>query len=87
MVQECVCVFSYIHCSVDLSYGLIIQGELVDLDAVADQLTHDFDLELVQLALADGVSFGNDWDDVDLQQDGIHVHVQNNGLFFHTNRN
>lgn len=83
----CVCVFPYIHCCVDLSYGLIIQGELVDLDPVADQLTHDFDLELVQLALTDGVRFGNHWDDVHLQRDRIHlhVHVQNNTFFFLSN--
>lgn len=62
--------FAYIHSSVDLSDSLIIQGELVDLDAVADQLAHDFDLELVQLALTDGVSFGDHWDDVHLRQDG-----------------
>lgn len=75
-------VFPYIHCRVDLSYGLIIQWELVDLDPVADQLTHDFDLELVQLALTDGVRFRNHWDDVHLQQDIIHlyVHVQKNRL-------
>lgn len=65
----------YIHCGVDLSNSLIIQGELVDLDPIADQFTHDFDLELVQLSLADGVSFGNHWDDVHLQQQGIHLHL------------
>lgn len=64
------CAFPYIHSSVDLSDGLIIEGELVNLDAVADQLTHDFNLELVQLALTDGVSFSDHWDDVHLQQDG-----------------
>lgn len=57
----------HIHGGVDLGDGLIIQGELVDLDTVADQLAHDFDLELVQLALADGVCFGDHWDDVHLQ--------------------
>lgn len=78
------CAFPYIHCCVDLSYGLIIQGELVDLDTVADQLTHDFDLELVQLALTDGVCFCNHWDDVHLQQDRIHldVRVPNNAFFY-----
>ncbi len=85
-VCVCVCVFPYIHCSVDLGYSLIIQGELVYLDPVADQFTHDFDLELVQLALADGVSFGDHWDDVHLQQDGKYVHVQaqNSRFFFHS---
>ena len=62
--------FSYIHCSVDLSDGLVVEGELVYLDPVADQLAHDFDLELVQLTLTDGVRFGDHWDDVHLQQRG-----------------
>lgn len=57
----------YVHGCVDLCDGLIIQRELVDLDAVADQFAHDFDLELVQFALTDGVCFGNHWDDVDLE--------------------
>lgn len=61
--------FPYIHCSVDLSDRLIIERELIDLDAVADQLAHDFDLELVQLALTDGVSFGDHWNYVHLQRD------------------
>lgn len=65
--EECVGACPYIHGCVDLCYGLIIQGKLVDLDAVADQLAHDFDLELVQFALTDGVCFGNHWDDVDLK--------------------
>lgn len=60
------CASSYIHSSVDFGYSLIVQRELVDLDSVADKLTHDFDLELVQLALTDGVGFGDDGDDVHL---------------------
>lgn len=59
--------FPYVHGGVDLGYGFIIQRELVDLDAVADQFAHDFDLELVQFALTDGVCFGDHWDDVDLK--------------------
>lgn len=65
--EQCVGATPYVHGCVDLCDGLIIQGELVDLDAVADQLAHDFDLELVQFALTDGVCFGNHWDDVDLK--------------------
>ena len=61
---------SYVHGSVDLSHGLVVQRELVDLDPVADQLAHDLDLELVQLTLADGVRLGDDGDDVDLQWGG-----------------
>lgn len=71
MHQVTHCMFSYIHCGVDLRDGLVIQRELVDLDAVADQLTHDFDLELVQLAFTDGVCFGDHWDDVHLQTGNI----------------
>lgn len=58
----------YVHSSVDFGYSLIVQRKLVDLHSVADEFTHDFDLELVQLTLADGVSFGDDWDDVHLWQ-------------------
>lgn len=58
----------YVHRGVDLCYSLIIQWELVDLDPVADQFAHDFDLELVQFALTDGVCFGDHWDDVDLKR-------------------
>lgn len=61
------CVTSYVHSGVDFGHGLIIQGELVDLDAIADQLTHDFDLKLMQLALTDGVSLGDHRDDVHLR--------------------
>ena len=68
-VCVCVCV-SHVHGGVDLSHGLVVQGELVDLDPVADQLAHDLDLELVQLTLADGVRLGDDGDDVDLQWGG-----------------
>lgn len=39
---------------------------MVDLDPIADQLTHDLDLELVELTLGDGVSFGNDGNNVHL---------------------
>lgn len=62
--------FPHVHGGVDLGHGLVVQGELVDLDPVADQLAHDLDLKLVQLALADGVSFGDDRDNVHLGQDG-----------------
>lgn len=58
---------THIHHRVDLGHGLVVRGELVDLHPIADQLAHDLDLELVQLALGDGVCFGNDWDDVHLE--------------------
>lgn len=57
---------THIHDCIDLCDSLVICGKLVDLDPVADQLTHDLDLELVELALGDGVSLGNDGDDVHL---------------------
>lgn len=57
----------YIHGGVDFCHRFIISGELVDLDSVADQLTGDFDFELGQFALRDGIWLCNDWDDVDLK--------------------
>lgn len=62
---------SYVHGGVDLCHRLVVGGELVDLNAVADQLTGDLDLELGQLALGDSVRFGNDGDDVDLSFEEI----------------
>lgn len=58
---------TYAHCGIYLGHCLFVRRELVDLDAVADQLAHDFTLELVQLVFGDGVSLGNDGDDVHLQ--------------------
>lgn len=58
---------TYTHCGIDLGHCLFICWELVDLDTVADQLTHDFTLELVQLVFCNGVGLGNDGDDVHLQ--------------------
>lgn len=57
----------YIHGGVDLCHRLVISGELVYLNTVADQLTGDLDFELGQLALGDGVRLGNDWNNIDLQ--------------------
>lgn len=57
---------SYVHGGVDLCHRLVVDGELVDQNTVADQLTGDLDLELGQLAFGDGVWFGDDGDDVDL---------------------
>lgn len=58
---------TYAHRGIYLSHCLFICWELVDLDAIADQLAHDFTLELVQLVFCNGVSLGNDGDDVHLQ--------------------
>ncbi len=60
-------VCTHVHGRVDLGHGLVVDGKLVDLHAVAHQLAHDLDLELVQLALGDGVGFSDDGDDVDLR--------------------
>lgn len=59
---------THIHHRVDLSDCFIVCGELIDLHTVADQLAHYLYLELVQLALGDGVCFGNNWNDIHLQQ-------------------
>lgn len=56
----------YVHGGVDLRHRLVISGKLVDLHAVADQFTGDFDFELGQLTLWDGIRLGNDWDNIDL---------------------
>lgn len=42
-----------IHDCINLCDGLFISGKLVDLDPTADQLTHDLDLELVELILGE----------------------------------
>lgn len=67
---------THIHDRINLCHGLVISGKLVDLDPVADQLAHDLDLELVELTLGDGVSLGNDGNDVNLpgpEKRGQHV--------------
>lgn len=46
---------TYIHGGVDLSDGLVVGGKLVDLNSIADKLTCDFELELGQLTLGDGI--------------------------------
>lgn len=61
---------AHIHDCVNLCNSLIICGKLVDLDPVADQLAHDLDLELVELALRDGVSLGDDGNNVHLPGSG-----------------
>lgn len=58
---------TYVHGGVDLSDGLVIGGELVDLNSIADQLAGDLELELGQLALGDGIRLGDDWNNIYLQ--------------------
>lgn len=57
----------YIHGGVDLCHRLIISGKLVDLHSITDQFTGDFDFELGQFTLGDGIWLGNDWNNVDLR--------------------
>lgn len=59
----------YIHGGVDLCNRLIVGGKLVDLHAIANQLTCDFDFELGQFTLGDGIWLGDDRDDVDLSSE------------------
>ena len=59
---------------VGLRHRLVLQGELVDGDAVGLKLVHDLPLELLQLLLVDGVRLGDDRDDVDLLVQLLHAH-------------
>ena len=59
---------THVHHRVNLSNGFVVCGELIDLHTIADQFAHYLYLELVQLALGDGVCFGNNRDDVHLEQ-------------------
>lgn len=61
---------THIHDGINLCNRLVISGKLVDLDPIADQLAHDLDLELVELTLGDGVSLGNDGNNVNLPGSG-----------------
>lgn len=57
---------THIHGGVDLSDSFILRGELINLHAITDQLTHDLDLQLVQFAPVHSISLRNDGDDVHL---------------------
>lgn len=61
---------THIHDCINLCNCLVISGKLVDLDPIADQLAHDLNLELVELTLGDGVSLGNDGNNVNLPGSG-----------------
>lgn len=60
---------SYIHWGIDLTDGFIVCWKLIYLHAIAHQLTHYLNFELVELTLGDCIGFGNDGDDVDLRGD------------------
>lgn len=57
---------THIHGGVDLSNSFILCGELINLHAITDQLTHDLDLQLVQFAPVHSIRLRNDGDDVHL---------------------
>lgn len=58
---------TYVHRGVDLTDSFVVCRELIDLDAIAHQLTHYLDFEFVKLALGDCVRFGNNGNYVDLK--------------------
>lgn len=62
------CWVTYVHCPIYLRHWFIVCWELVDLNPVADQLTCDFNFKFGQLALGNGIRFGNDRNDVDLER-------------------
>lgn len=59
---------TYVHGGVDLTDGFIVCWELIYLDTVAHQLTHNLYFELVEFTLGDCVRFGNDGNYVDLRK-------------------
>lgn len=59
---------THVHGGVDLSDSFIFCGELIDLHAITDQLTHDLDLQLVQFAPVHSIRLCNDGDDVHLDE-------------------
>lgn len=68
---------TYVHGGVDLGNGLVVGGKLVDLNSVADQLAGDFELELGQLTLGDGIRLCDDWNNIYLQwrKSGLNLHA------------
>lgn len=60
---------TYVHGGIDFADGFIICWELIYLYAIAHQLTHNLNFELMKLALGDCVRFGNDGNYVDLRKD------------------
>lgn len=59
---------TYVHGGIDLTDSLIICWELIDLHAVAHQLTHNLYFKFMELALGDCVRFSNDGNYVDLKK-------------------
>lgn len=59
---------TYVHGGIDLTDCFIISWELIYLDPVAHQLTHNLYLELMELTLGDCVCFGDNWNYVDLEE-------------------
>ncbi len=63
-----------VHSLVGLGHGLVVERELVDLDAVVVQLRHDLGLELGQLGLVDRVGLCDDGNDIHLGVELLHAH-------------
>lgn len=59
---------TYVHGGVDLTDSVIVCWELIYLDTVAHQLTHNLYFEFMELTLGDCVRFGNDGNYVDLRR-------------------
>lgn len=62
---------THIHGGVDLCDCVVVCGELIDLHSVAHQLTHDFNLEFMELALGDCIGFSDDGDYIHLKDKKI----------------
>lgn len=61
---------THVHGGVDFCNGFIVSGELVNLDAVAHELTHDLNLEFMKLGFGDCVCFRDNGNDIHLPRIG-----------------
>lgn len=57
---------SYVHGRVDFRNSFVVGWKLVYLNTVADQLTHDLDLEFLKFTFGNSVCLRDDGDNVDL---------------------
>ncbi len=65
-------VHAYIHGFVEFCDGVVIDGELVDVDIVLHQIGHDLLLESDELVFGYRVGFGDDWYYVDFFVEVLH---------------
>lgn len=80
------CTFgAYVHRAVDFGHGLVVRRELIDLHPVADQFARDLDFEFGQLALRNGIGFGDDRNDIDLQGGKKYGKEKGTGYFLKNN--